>query len=219
MVRTLIGGLVAGVILFVVGFIFWATPLAQFAYKTAGEQQNIAVQSAMAQNLTETGTGAYVIPAPETQSGSIHYGRGPIATVHYNTNGYSPDDMSMILPGFIMAVISGLLIALGLGAVAERPFSDLSRLVIFFAIGITIWTILAQPVFNHFGWGYWIYSFIAETTGLVLAGLVIAKWFMPHARAVHDGPRVVDEPRREEHPSAPPAATPAAPPPPAGPDA
>ncbi|HYJ30329.1 MAG TPA: hypothetical protein VEW25_08320 [Allosphingosinicella sp.] len=185
--RTLLGGIVAGIILFVVGFIFWATPLAEFAYKTAGDQQGAAVQLALAQNLSPSGTGAYIIPAHESAGGAVLYAQGPIATVHFNTSGYSPDDMSMILPGFIMALISGMLISLGLGAVCGggRSFAAAAKLVICFSVGVTLWTILAQPIFNHFGWGYWIYSFIAETTGLVLAGLVVARWFVPHPRAAH----------------------------------
>ena len=183
--RTLAGGIVAGIILFVVGFIFWATPLAEFAYRTADDQQGAAVQLALAQNLSESGTGAYIIPAHESAGGAVLYAQGPIATVFFNTSGYSPDDMSMILPGFIMALISGVLISLGLSAVCGggRSFSAAARLVIFFSVGVTIWTILAQPVFNHYGWGYWIYSFVAETTGLLLAGLVVARWFVPHPRS------------------------------------
>jgi len=178
--RTLIGGIVAGIILFVVGFVFWATPLGEFAYKTAGDPQSAAVQLSMAQNLTQTGTGAYIIPNMTTPQGGAAYSRGPIAVVHYNTSGYSPDDMSMILPGFVMAIVSGILLALGLAVLSgTRRYGERARLVIFVSVGITLWTILAQPVFNHFGWGYWVYSFIAETTGLILAGLVVTRWFLP----------------------------------------
>ena len=182
--RTVIGGIVAGIIIFVVGFIFWATPLAEFAYKTAGDQQGAAVQLALAQNLSQSGTGTYIVPAHESAEGAVLYAQGPIATVHFNTSGYSPDDMSMILPGFIMALVSGMLISLAIGAVCGggRSFPASARLVIFFSVGVTVWTILAQPVFNHYGWGYWIYSFIAETTALLLAGLVVARWFVPHPR-------------------------------------
>ena len=182
--RTFIGGIVAGIILFVVGFVFWATPLGQFAYRTAPDAQGAAVQLALAQNLSPSGTGAYIIPAHESAQGAVLYGQGPIATVHFNTRGYSPDDMSMILPGFVFAIVSGLLIALGLSVLgANRSFGERARLVVFVSVGITLWTILAQPVFNHFGWGYWFYSFLAETTGLVLAGLVVVRWFLPHPHA------------------------------------
>ena len=197
MIRTIIGGLVGGVIMFLTGFIFWATPLGEIPYHQAGDPQNAAVQLALAQNLTPTGTGAYIVPAHTTAAGAVLYGQGPVAIVHFNTNGFSSDDMSMILPGFIAAVVSGLLMAAGLAAVGGggRRFSTVARLVVLFSLGITVWTILAQPIFNHFGWGYWVYSFIAESTGLILAGLVIARWFLP------GGPAVASEERPAEAPA------------------
>ena len=183
MIRTIIGGLVGGIIMFLTGFVFWATPLGEIPFHQAGDSQNAAVQLALSQNLTPTGTGAYMVPAHTTAAGAVLYGQGPVAIVHFNTSGFSPDDMSMLLPGFIAAVVSGLLMAGGLAAVGGggRRFSSVARLVVLFSLGITIWTILAQPIFSHFGWGYWVYSFVAESTGLILAGLVIARWFLPGA--------------------------------------
>jgi hypothetical protein len=181
MIRTIIGGLVGGIIMFVVGYIFWATPLGEIPYLHAGDPESAAVQLSMNENLTRTGTGTYIIPNYLTASGAAGYSQGPIATVHFNTQGYSRDDMSMILPGFISAVVAGLLMAFALAGVAGggRRFSSVARLVVLFSLGITVWTILAQPIFDHFGWRYWVYSFIAGNTGLILAGLVIARWFMP----------------------------------------
>ena len=77
--------------------------------------------------------------------------------------------------------------AFALGASGAASFAARARLVVCFALAVTIWTILAQPIFNHFGWGYWIYSFIAESTGLILAGLVIARWFVAAPAAVARG--------------------------------
>jgi hypothetical protein len=181
MLRTVIGGLVGGIIIFVVGFIFWATPLGEIPFKRADDAQNAAVQAALAQNLTRSGTGAYVIPAHQSAGGAQLYARGPIAMVHFNTRGYSPDDMSMILPGFIVAVVSGLLMAFGLAAACGggRSFAASAQLVICFSLGFTVWEYLGSPIFNHFGWGFWIYAFIAESVSLILAGLVIARWFLP----------------------------------------
>jgi hypothetical protein len=182
MIRTVIGGLVAGIIIFVIGFIFWATPLGELAYSKADEAQNAAVQASLAQNLTPSGTGTYIIPAHSSAAGAVLYARGPIATVHFNTRGYSPDDMSMILPGFIVALVAGLLIAFGLAAVGGRSFAELARLVVCFSLGFTVWEYLGSPIFNHYGWGHWIYTFIAESVSLIVAGLVVARWFTPHAR-------------------------------------
>jgi hypothetical protein len=183
MIRTVIGGLVAGIIIFVIGFVFWATPLGELAYSKADEAQNAAVQSSLAQNLTASGTGTYVIPAHNSAAGAVLYARGPIATVHFNTRGYSPDDMSAILPGFIVAAIAGLLIAFGLAAVGGRSFADLARLVVCFSLGFTVWEYLGSPIFNHHGWGFWIYTFIAESVALIVAGLVVARWFVSHHRS------------------------------------
>lgn len=183
MVRTFIGGIVGGLILFVTGFIFWATPLGELPFTRAGDTENAAVQLSLAQNLTQTGTGAYIIPAHASAGGAVLYAQGPIATVYFNTAGYSPDDMSMIVPGLILALIAGLLMAFGLAAVGGggRSFSATARLVILFSLGFTVWEYLATPIFNHFGWRYWIYAFTAETVSLILAGLVIARWFLPGA--------------------------------------
>jgi len=196
MARTFIGGLVAGIIIFVLGYIFWASPLGTIPYRNAGDAQNAAVQTAMAQNLTQTGTGAYIIPAHNSAGGAVLYAKGPIATVYFNTAGFSPNDMSMILPGFIVALISGLLIAFGLAAVGGggRSFAGTARLVVLFSLGFTVWQFLGSPIFNHFGWGYWIYAFIAESISLIVAGLVVARWFMPRAYAAPVATPAAEEP-------------------------
>lgn len=187
MVRTLIGGVVAGFILFFVGFVFWATPLNRLAFSSAGAAESAAVQTALAQNLSKSGTGTYQIPNPETAEGTVLYGQGPIASIHFNTSGFAVDDMNMIIVGLVFALVTGLLMAVALAAVSGgggRSFASLARLVVLYSTAITFWTILAQPVFGHMGWGYWVYSFIAETTALILAGLVIARWFLPHHQPV-----------------------------------
>jgi len=185
MVRTFIGGIVGGLILFVVGFIFWGSPLGELPFNRASDAQNAAVQLAMAQNLTTSGTGAYIIPNPHTADGGLLYAQGPIATVFFNTARFSPDDMSMLLPGGIVALVAGMFLAFGLAAVGGggRSFAGTARLVILFSLAFTTWEFLASPIFNHFGWRFWIYTFVAESVAWILAGLVIARWFLPAAPA------------------------------------
>ena len=183
MIRTFIGGLVGGIILFVMGFIFWATPLGEIPYSHAPDAQNAAVQLALNENLTPTGTGAYIIPNHASAQGAVLYAQGPIATVYFNTTGYSPDDMTMLLPGFIAALVAGLLMAFALAAVGGggRSYAGTARLVVLISLGFCVWSFLATPIFNHFGWRYWIYAFVAESVSFILAGLVIARWFLPGA--------------------------------------
>jgi hypothetical protein len=182
MARTIIGGIVAGLILFFVGFVFWATPLNRLAFSDAGAAESAAVQTALAQNLTKSGTGTYQIPNPDTAGGTVLYGQGPVASIHFNTSGFAVDDMNMMIVGLVFALVAGLLMAYALAAACGgRSFASLARLVVLYSVAITLWTILAQPVFGHFGWGYWVYAFIAETTALILAGLAIVRWFLPRA--------------------------------------
>jgi ABC-type multidrug transport system permease subunit len=190
MVRTVIGGLVGGVIIFVMGFIFWGSPIGTIPFSHASDPQAAAVQTALAQNLTRkdtatgkiSGSGTYMIPDPRTREGAELYARGPVASVSYNTSGFAPDDMSMLLPGFILAVVTGLLMAFGLAAVGGggRSFGNVARLVVFYTLGFTLWECLTNPVFMHADWRFWIYSFVVESISFILAGLVIARWFMPH---------------------------------------
>jgi hypothetical protein len=183
MVRTVIGGLAAGIALFLVGFIFWGTPLSQMAFSTADEAHNAAVQTTLAQNLTETGTGTYQIPDMRTPQGTTLYGQGPIATIHFNTSGFPSMDTNMLIVGFVFALVSGTIMAFGLAAVGSgRSFGEMARLVILYSLGFTIWTILAMPVFNHFGWAYWIYSFVSGSIAWIVAGLIVIRWFLPHHR-------------------------------------
>ncbi|HEX8525363.1 hypothetical protein [Allosphingosinicella sp.] len=185
MARTVIGGVVAGIILFLVGFIFWASPLHRIAYSGADEAASAAIQASLAQNLGPTGTGTYVIPTHDTSQGMALYERGPVATIHFNSRGFAVEGMGMMVSGFLFALIAGLLIAFGLAAVGRggRSFAPTARMIVLVSVGITFWTILAQPVFNHHGWTYWIYAFVAESTALILAGLAVARWFLPPARS------------------------------------
>jgi hypothetical protein len=186
MVRTFIGGIVGGLILFVSGYVFWGSPLGELPYTRANDAQNAAVQLSLNQNLTASGTGAYIIPAHASAEGAANYAHGPIATVFFNTQGFSPDDMSMLLPGLIVALIAGLLMAFGLAAVGGggRSFAGTARLVVLVSLAFTVWEFLASPIFNHFGWRFWIYSFVSESVAFILAGLVIARWFLPAAAVV-----------------------------------
>jgi hypothetical protein len=181
MARSFLGGIVAGLILFAIGFLFWQTPLSGLAYKNLPDAQGAAVQTALAQNLTQTGTGTYRVPNPNSDEGSRLYTRGPVATVDYNTSGHSPAGTSTLLPSLIIALGAGMLIAFGLGGVAAgRAFGALARLVVFGSLGVCAWIFLATPIANHFGWGFWIYAFIAEAVSFIVAGLVVARWFVPH---------------------------------------
>ncbi|PTQ12819.1 hypothetical protein CLG96_01335 [Sphingomonas oleivorans] len=186
MVRILIGSILGGLAQFFVGFIFWGTPLARLAFASLGPAESTAVQLALAQNLTKSGTGTYAIPLTGTREGDILFAKGPVATVHFNVEGFPLADSGSLLAGLIFSIVTALLIGIALYGVASRvtALADRMRLVVLFAAASVLYFTLAQPVFNHFGWGYFVYLAISEFIGFAVAGLVIARWFLPRPAAM-----------------------------------
>lgn len=174
MVRTIAGGVVGGIAMYIIGFIFWGTPLSALAFHRADEQASANLQAAMAQALTPNGTGVYIIPDPATAQGTILYGKGPVATVFYNSSGFPVTDSAALIGGFILALVVGILIALALRFVAA-DFGSRARTTILFAIAAVLWVHIGQSVFNHAPWGYMLYLAFSDFIALVAAGLIAAK--------------------------------------------
>ena len=194
MIKLAIGAFAAAIAMFITGFIFFATPIGMIAYSTANETQNATVQAALAANLPQTGT--YMVPNPSTQSGTTLYGQGPVATVHYNSKGFSLSDMSGIGYGFVQELIVCILLAAALSTLDRRipDFASRAQIVVLFSIAASGMINLGNPVWLHHDWSYWIYSFVAESAMLIVAGLVIARWFLPVA-AQMPAPSVVKQPQ------------------------
>ncbi len=182
--KTIVGGLIGGVVLYLVGFLFWGTPLSALAFSRVDDATNARLQAALAQGLTENGTGTYLVPSPGSDQGTVLFGRGPIATIHFNVSGFPVVDSGALISGLILALISGVLIALALGFAGGRSFAERARLVVLFALAVTLYLDLGQPIFNHYGWGYFVFSFLADFIGFAAAGLVISRWFLDNRVAV-----------------------------------
>lgn len=185
MIKLILGAIAGGIAQFLVGFIFWGTPLSRLAFSTAGEAENAAVQASLAQNLTVTGTGTYVVPWPDTAQGTTLFGQGPVATIHFNTGGFPAFDSGALVSGLILSIITAGLIGLALLGVAGRVTTLVERmkLVVLFSLAAVLYLHIGQPIFNHYGWGYFIYMGLCDLIGLVVAGLVIARWFLPKPAA------------------------------------
>ncbi|SFR81442.1 hypothetical protein [Sphingomonas jatrophae] len=181
----LIGGVAGGLVLYLVGFIFWGTPLSALAYSSIDDAGSASLRAALAQTLTASGTGTYIIPNPATDQGTVLFGQGPIATVHFNTSGFPVIDTSSLVAGLFLALFTGVLIAAALRVIAPRvtDFPSRARVAVLFALAISLYLDLGQPILNHYGPGYFIYTFLGDFLGLAAAGLVIARFFLPRAAA------------------------------------
>ena len=186
MIRILIGSILGGLVQFFIGFVFWGTPLSRVIFTVVPDAQNAAVQAALAQNLSATGSGTYHIPWPETAEGLTLHGKGPVALIFYNPGGFPLMETSSLIAGLVISILSMLLLGLALHAIAARvdDFATRARIVVLVALATSIYFILGQPVFNFYlPWGYWIYLAISLLAGFVVGGLVLARWFVPHHAA------------------------------------
>lgn len=189
--RALIGGVAAAVAIFILGFIFYATPLYKLGTGTLDNAQAAAVQQAMASNIPETGT--YFVPSGDTREQSEMYSRGPIATIHYNVRGFAPADPGAMIGGFIHMLVVALLIAVGLYTLAPYVprFAERVKLLALGVLGATIFMRLGGPIWYHHDWGHAIYLFVADTITLMVAGLVILK-LLPRTEAAPPKERWTD---------------------------
>lgn len=179
MPRAVLGGLLGGIAMWIVGFIFWGTPLSLLAVTSTGDAASASVQAALAQHLGPTGSGAYPIPWPGTPSGTQMYGQGPVAMVLFNAHGFALPDTAALIGGLILGIVCALLLALALARVtAGTGFGGRLTIVGLFAVAITAYSQLGQPIFNHAPWGYFVYLWISEIAGWLAAGSVIA-WLLP----------------------------------------
>lgn len=187
MARVIIGAVAAAIAMFIIGFIFFATPLYKIGTASLDNAQAAAVQQALAANLP--GTGTYFVPGAETPQQTVMYGQGPIATIHYNIGGFSVADPGVIVGGLILDFVVALLIGFGLLAVARRvpDFASQARLVACFAVAAATFMHLGDPIWYHHDWPHSIYLFVADTVALAAAGLVIARWFLPRATMAPEG--------------------------------
>jgi hypothetical protein len=184
MVRVIIGAVPAALAMFVIGFIFFASGLQNIAMRTLPDTQAAAVQQSLATNLPATGT--YSIPNPEESSAqTVMYGRGPIATIHYNRGGFASMDAGALIGGLVLNFVVALLIGAALIGIDRRvpDFESRARVVGIVAIAASAFTHLGEPIYYHHDWVHFIYLFIADSAALLAAGLIIARWFLPRPAA------------------------------------
>src|SRR3546814_18058058 len=95
-------------------------------YAAASDAAGASVQNALAANLPRTGT--YMVPMTNSAEGTVLYGRGPVATIHYNMSGFAVADPRVVAGGFVLMLVSvpilGLALLIGKESGRERGCHD-----------------------------------------------------------------------------------------------
>ena len=183
MVRVFIGAVAAAVAMLVIGFIFFATPLARIAMGSIDDGQAAAVQQTLAASLPRTGT--YAVPGMDTAAQTNMYSQGPIATIHYTTGGFAaPPGAAAIVGGLVLNFVVALLIGAALIGIDRRvpDFGSRARAAVIVAVAAAAFCHLGEPVWMHHDWPHFIYVFVADSAMLAAAGLIVA-WSLPRSRA------------------------------------
>jgi len=178
MIRMIIGAAIGAIAMFFIGFVFFGTPLAKLGMASLNDTQAAAVQQSLAANLPRTGT--YSVPGMDTQAQTNMFSQGPVATVHYNTNGFAAMDTASLVSGLVLNFVVALLIGLALIGIDGRvsDFGSRARVAVIIAVAATAFVHLGEPIYWHHDWGHFIYLFVADGLMLTAAGLILA-WFIP----------------------------------------
>jgi hypothetical protein len=180
MQKMIIGCGVAAAVMFVLGFVFFATPLGMTAYARADYETLARIQAAMA-DLPASGT--YAVPDPATAGGILAYQRGPIGVLHVVKSGFPVFDPPVLVKGLLHYFVSVLLIGLALLATAEKLDLRARRSMIAgVVVGTNVFSLLADPVWYRLDWTYPLYVFVANTIILMAGAMIVARWFIPRAR-------------------------------------
>jgi len=188
MIRIFLGSLVAGLVQFVIGAIAWVSPLGALAFKNLDDTRTAQVQAALASGLTATGSGTYFIPSPETAAGTVLFGKGPVALIHYNSNGFAAAFSGpALLTGLAMSVVTMLLVGL---AVQRLPdFSSRMQTTGLFAVATVLYFVLSLPVYNFYmPWAWWLFLGVQEFVAFGLGAFVLLRFFMPREAAPASAP-------------------------------
>ncbi len=186
MFKLLFGSVVAAIAMFFTGFILFGMlqqPIAGGPSLSA--QQQAAIQTTLAQNLPSTAT--YAVPNASTAEGTVMFGKGPIATIHYNSAGFSSElNGTELLKGFVHELIVCLLLALALARLDRRvpDFPSRARIVVFFSLAASALISLGNPIWYKQDWTSSIFEFVGNAAMLIVAGLILARWFLPTSAEV-----------------------------------
>ena len=93
-------GLVGGIAMFVIGFIFFGDAARQrLRYRERRRRAGRGGPAARSPRTCPTAPAPIMVPSHDTPAQTEMYGSGPIATVHYNTGGFAATDTAMLAAG------------------------------------------------------------------------------------------------------------------------
>lgn len=178
--RLVIGSLLAAVVVFFWGFVYWTVlPFPASVLQTLPGQETFINQLKAA--VPESG--AYLIPGgAEVQTDEAlqeRHREGPIATLFYRKEGAEVMSPSVFIYGYLhmlaAAFVAGIVIA------ASESRSYFSRVMLIFWVGVfcAVWVEITDVVWYYFPWDYCLLKMGYHISAALLMGLVLAALVRP----------------------------------------
>lgn len=163
-----LGSILAAVVMFALGFVFFGL-LGGIVWDPIAADTAASVQSALGSTLPASGT--YMVP-PEDAAFML----GPSAVVAFVAAGGLPTMPMAMGMGFVHFLLSALLIAYGLKAVGG-DFARQAAVVVWFGLAASAFMHLGDPIWYGFSWRPALFEFVADAVMFIAGGLVLARWF------------------------------------------
>lgn len=179
MKKVVIASLLAAVVFFFWGFLYWV-PIgtAVGIYRPAPDE--VALAKALKDNLG-TADGFYFVPTDMSNLEALEarHQAGPIAQIAYLSAGRPTMEPSTFAFGILHYWISAFLMALVLAWLAPRlhSYGERVRLVAGAGFAAAVFGNLGRPLWLKQPWSFHVFECVYEILGWLLAGLVLA-WFI-----------------------------------------
>ncbi len=189
MLRLLIGSLLAAVVLFAWGAVFWGVSPLPFAVMRAVPNDEVVVE-VLKKNLPASGV--YLSPFPDEERYGAdraeaekafleRHRQGPLVQITYRKDGLDAQGPAVFAAGFVHMLVSSLLVG-GLLMLALPGLGGYASRVLFvFLAGVfaSVTVTLSTPIWFHHPWQFPLLNALYHATNWLLAGFVLGAVIRP----------------------------------------
>lgn len=177
MMRTGLGALIAAFLMFMWGFVFWASGLIDPATHMSAEGET-AVTDALRAHAPQHGL--YIVPDMKNGTDAevaARMAQGPFAMIYVKPSGAAMGDPAVMGMGFVHMFVTALLIGVLLTWVlpATPGWMDRFKVVVLVGVIATLFAQLGTPIWWHHPWGTAM-LFAAFDIGSYLIAAAVMAW-------------------------------------------
>ena len=186
MMKTVIGVVIAAVVVFAWGFVYWGFgPYRTIIWKQA--QDDVQAGKALREHFPDNGT--YYVPGFRHGQETLdkRFESGPVAFVHMlSVNGKPMFDASLMIKGFFLNLVVIVLVAILLSSVGSALPTYLNRLTFTVLAGLTavIFFDGGSVVWWQIDWSWKLYQAFYGFTAWFVIGAILAKFIEPSKQQV-----------------------------------